>query len=255
MRRTVKIKLSLEDRKYLEKTIQQFKQACQVTVNAGWNKHELKITKRSTLHDMMYKKLRDMTDLQANLVVRAISRAKEAIKGCVERLKHGLKASKLKFTSNSIAYDKRTLSVYLDEKRCTISTVNGRINADFVLPKKKNGYYKKYLNRNWNITQSTIEKHEYEDGEPFYLHLGLKKEENEKIEHENPTVMGVDLGINNLAVTSTGRFFEGDKLFDERKRFENVQDYVLSSSIASRNKIFLYHWNYNIIPIRYGDTW
>ncbi len=63
MRRTVKIKLSLENRQYLEKTVQQFKKACQVTVNAGWNKHELKITKRNTLHEMVYKELREMTDL------------------------------------------------------------------------------------------------------------------------------------------------------------------------------------------------
>jgi len=123
-----------------------------------------------------------------------------------------------------------------------------------MLPEELNHYYDKYLNGDWDITQSTIEKHEYEDEKPFYLHLGLEKEGKDE-EREDPTVMGVDLGINNLAVTSTGRFFEGDELFDERKRFENVQDYVLSSSLASRNKIFFYHWNYEIIPIRCGDTW
>jgi len=222
MRRSVKIKLSLENREYLENTVEQFKQACQMAVDEGWNDNGLKTYKRNKLHQMAYDDLREETDLPANLVVRAISRARETIKSCVERLKDGLKASKPEFTSDSIAYDKRTLTVELDEKRCTISTINGRIDAEFVLPEKQNEYYDKYLNGDWTIKQSTIEKHECEDGEPFYLHLGLKKEDK-YTESKNPTTMGVDLGINNLAVTSTGEFFKGDELDHEREHFEKVR--------------------------------
>ena len=193
-----------------------------MTVEEGWNENGLKTYKKYKLQEKIYNKIREKTNLQANLVIRAIARGAQAIKGCVERLKQGLKASKPEFTSDSIAYDKRTLSVYPEDRKCTISTINGRIDGEFMLPEELNHYYDKYLNGDWDITQSTIEKHEYEDEKPFYLHLGLEKEGKDE-EREDPTVMGVDLGINNLAVTSTGRFFEGDELFDERKRFEKIR--------------------------------
>jgi len=223
MKRTVKIKLSIDDRNSLEKTVKQFKKACQITVGEGWNENGLNNYRKYKLQKKVYNKIREVTDLQANLVVRAIARGAQAVKGCTQLIKNGFKTSKPDFTSDSIAYDKRTLSIYLDEERCTISTVNGRIDANFVLPDEHNEYYEKYLNGNWTIRQSTIEKHEYEEGNPFYLHLGLEKEDNE-IEYENPTVMGVDLGMNNLAVTSTGKFFKGDQLDHNRKKFEEVQD-------------------------------
>jgi len=226
MRRTVNIKLSLENRRYLEKTIQQFKKACQMTVEEGWIEEGLKTYSKFNLQERIYGELREATDLQANLVIRAIARGAQAIKGCVERLKNGFKASKPEFTSDSIAYDKRTLTVDLENHECSISTIEGRIDAEFVLPEKQNEYYDKYLNGDWTVKQSTIEKHGYEEGEPFYLHLGLEKEnEDTEIEtnEEDPTVMGVDLGINNLAVTSTGRFFKGNDLDQRRKRFEEIR--------------------------------
>jgi len=222
MRRTVKIKLSPSNRNAIKRTASQFREACQYAVEAGWQDDGLKVCSRKKLHKMVYDDLRELTDLQANLVVRAISRAKEAIKGCVQKLKEGFKASKPHFDSDSVAHDQRTLSVSLKEERCSISTVDGRVQADFVLPENDKKYYQKYLDGSWNITQSTVEVHEYEEGEPIYLHLGLEKE-NEVEEKDDPTVMGVDLGINTLAVTSTGKFYKAGQLFEERKRFEEIR--------------------------------
>ena len=225
MRRTVKIKLDISDndRQLLEETAEQFKQACQTVADAGWNQDDLKVYNKNKLHDQTYNQIREQTELPANLVIRARDRASEAIKGCVERLKKGEKASKPRFTSDSLSYDKRTLSVWLDEHRCSISTVDGRIHADFQIP-ESNSYYEKYLdNEQWEVRQSTVEKHEYEDSEPYYLHLGLEKEVETESNSLNPTVMGVDLGIDNLAVTSTGQFYSGDQLNHSRRQFEEIR--------------------------------
>lgn len=225
MRRTVKIKLDISDndRQLLEETAEQFKQACQTVADAGWNETGLKAYNKNKLHDQTYSQIREETDLPANLVIRARDRASEALKGCVERLKKGEKASKPRFTSDSIAYDKRTLTVWLDENRCSISTVDGRIHADFQLP-ENNNYYEKYLDSDeWTVKQSTVEKHEYEDESPYYLHLGLEKEVETEGNSLNPTVMGVDLGIDNLAVTSTGEFYSGDQLNHSRQQLEEVR--------------------------------
>ncbi|OKY78388.1 MAG: IS element related protein [Candidatus Methanohalarchaeum thermophilum] len=91
MRRTVKIRLDLgqNQRELLQKTIEQFKQACQKVVDYGWNKDGLKTYQKNKLHKATYDKIREDTDLPANLVIRARDRASEAIKGCVEKLKKG----------------------------------------------------------------------------------------------------------------------------------------------------------------------
>jgi len=225
MRRTVKIKLDLSDndRQLLEETAKQFKEACQTVVDAGWNEDDHKVYNKNKLHDQTYNQVREETELPANLVVRARDRASEAIKGCVERLKKDEKASKPRFTSDSLSYDKRTLTVWLGENRCSISTVDGRIKADFQIP-EDNSYYNKYLESDeWKVRQSTIEKHEYEDDQPYYLHLGIKKEPETESNAVNPTVMGVDLGIDNVAVTSTGTFHSGDKLNHRRRHFEEIR--------------------------------
>lgn len=239
MRRTVKIQLDLDQnqRQKLEDTIQQFKQACDTTADAGWDDNGLKTYQKYKLQNQVYDQIREETRLPANLTIRAISRASEAIKGCVEHLKKGEKTSKPRFTSDSLSYDKRTLSVWLTEKRCSISTVEGRIKADFILPEDDNRYYSKYLDSNeWTVKQSTVEKHEYEDGNPYYLHLGVEKETEIKEKELAPTVMGVDLGIDNLAVTSTGKFYPADRLKHERRRYEELRSKLQKKGTQSAHR-------------------
>ncbi|MFB6100444.1 MAG: RNA-guided endonuclease TnpB family protein, partial [Candidatus Nanohalobium sp.] len=221
MRRTVKIKLEIEEQEKLQETIRQFKHACNQVVEQGWNEEGLKTYNKNKLHEETYHEIREETSLPANLVTQARDRASQAIKACVEKLKEEETASKPEFTSDSIRYDKRTFSVWLEDKKATFSTVNGRIEAKLVYDEEKE-YYQKYLSEDWNITSSTLEKHSYEDGEPYYLHLGVEKE-TETEETEQPRVMGVDLGVENLAVTSTGKFWSGNQLNHQRRRFERIR--------------------------------
>ncbi|GAA0263433.1 hypothetical protein GCM10009000_094660 [Halobacterium noricense] len=56
------------------------------------------------------------------------------------------------------------------------------------------------------------------------LHIHCKREiETDTAETvtENGTVLGVDLGVNNLAVTSTGTFWTGDEFDHWRREYEN----------------------------------
>lgn len=205
VRRTVKIKLEIEQQEKLQETIRQFKYACNQVMEEGWDEDGLKTYNKNNLHEQTYHEIREETELPANLVTQARDRASQAIKGCVEKLKDGEAVSKPEFTSDSIRYDKRTFSIWIEDKKATFSTVDGRIEAELIYDEEKE-YYQKYLSEDWNITSSTLEKHSYEKGKPYYLHLGIEKEVEEKEEAEEPRVMGVDLGIDNLAVTSTGKF-------------------------------------------------
>jgi IS605 OrfB family transposase len=237
MKRTVVVKLDLDDeqRQKLDQTVQQFKKACNKVSDEGWNEDGLKTYQKYKLQEQVYDELREETDLQANLVIRAISRVSEAIKGCVERLKEGESVSKPVFKSDSIAYDKRTLSVWLNQEKCSISTVEGRIEAGFEI-KSESNYYQKYLDeKEWSVRQSTIEKHEYEDRNPYYLHLGLEKE-IELEEKFEPKVMGVDLGVDNLAVTSTGKFWSGNELNHQRRKFEEIRGKLQQKGTQSSHR-------------------
>jgi len=70
-------------------------------------------------------------------------------------------------------------------------------------------------------TESTLH---YRD-DNWYLHLGFRKPKSDDTESTttNGTVLGVDLGVNQIAVTSTARFFNASKLNHVRREFENTR--------------------------------
>src|SRR5699024_6731205 len=57
----------------------------------------------------------------------------------------------------------------------------------------------------------------------FYLHLRTTAEVDDTEPVEHPTVLGVDLGIENVAVTSTGTFWSGGLLNHRREQYEQVR--------------------------------
>jgi len=62
----------------------------------------------------------------------------------------------------------------------------------------------------------------------FWLHIGFKRiddqsDDSETVDAEvpeNSTVLGIDLGVANLAVASTGRFWTGDELDHWHREFQ-----------------------------------
>jgi len=83
VKRTVPVKLDVPDERHgdLHQTIQQFNTAANYTINHGKDDGDGDlILNESTIHDEVYHDLRDVTDLPANLVVRAYSKAVEAKK-------------------------------------------------------------------------------------------------------------------------------------------------------------------------------
>ena len=57
------------------------------------------------------------------------------------------------------------------------------------------------------------------------MHIGFRRYKNdtERNTAEDGTVLGVDLGIENLAVTSTASFFDGRELTHDLREFETVR--------------------------------
>jgi len=67
----------------------------------------------------------------------------------------------------------------------------------------------------------------YRDATDTFFHIGTKthieSEISDEGDAENSTVLGVDLGIEQIAVTSTGMFWSGDYLNHRRREYECVR--------------------------------
>ena len=162
--------------------------------------------------------------VDANLVQSARNRAAEAIKGVVARWKRGKKASKPRFTTPSVRYDKRSATFH--DGSVSLSTVNGRIEAEYVLPPEGDNPQTTYLrDGEYEVTGATLQYRDATD--TFFLHIGTKADVEPEIpdegDAENSTVLGVDLGIEQIAVTSTGMFWNGDYLNHRRREYERVR--------------------------------
>ena len=213
--RTVPVKLDVpeERREDLHQTIQQFNTAANYTIDHGKDDDGDLILTKSTIHDEVYHDLRDETDLPANLVVRAYSKALEAMKATVADWKQGNSRPLPSFDEPSIVYDKRTLTI--KDEYATLSTVTGRAEADFVLGE----YQRSYLeDDDYEKRMGTLHYRPKEDA--FYLHVVIQKEVDQR---DGDRVLGVDLNLKNVAVTSTGRFFDGGDLLWGQNHYFRVR--------------------------------
>ncbi|MFB6162023.1 MAG: RNA-guided endonuclease InsQ/TnpB family protein [Halococcoides sp.] len=154
--------------------------------------------------------------MTANLVQEAIRRAVHAVDSGVDRWKKGKRTNKPVFTSWSMVYDKRSATVY--RNKISLSTVNGRIECDFELPADSPTPYEEYvLSEDYEFRTSTLQYDQATD--EFYFHVKTRKVDTggEAVEievsndTEHQTVLGIDLGVNSLAVSSTGTFWSGDE--------------------------------------------
>ena len=161
----------------------------------------------------MYYDLRDRTDLPSNLCIRAYSKAIEAMKSTVEDWKDGESRPLPSFDQPSAVYDKRTLTIR--DRNATLSTVNGRVEAEYALGE----YQRSYLDDDeYERRMGTL--HYREDEDAFYLHIVLLKDVEER---DGDRVMGVDLNLKNVAVTSTGEFYDGGELLWGQNHFFRVR--------------------------------
>ncbi|PSP97931.1 transposase [Halobacteriales archaeon QS_4_70_19] len=206
-----RLRVEESDRRLLKRTIDQFRDGCQLAVEEGFPR----VTEKRTLQSIAYDTVRDETALKSQHAILATHRAAEAIAGVRDRWSEGEKASKPEFTSPTVPYDGRTMTLF-DDGSVSLTTVEGRVRPDLILPDDEDGYQYEYLDdERWSVTESSLTAR---DGE-FYLHLGFRRPKTEPTA-EDGTVLGVDFGIENIAVTSTARFFSGREANHERDQFK-----------------------------------
>jgi putative transposase len=216
VRRTVPVKLDVteEASDLLHATMDEFLDAANHVVNAAYDGEWVE-TRASVLHDETYSDVRDRTRLHSNLVQSARNQAVQALRATVAKWKNGKEASLPTFTTPFAEYNQRSATFHDDH--ATLATVDGRVTAEYVTPdENRDTPHSRYLaSDEWETTGATLH---YRRGD-FYLHLRAKTEVDDPEPTENGAVLGVDLGVENVAVTSTGVFWSGNELTHWRREY------------------------------------
>jgi IS605 OrfB family transposase len=181
---TIKIKIS--PCKELNNLSDSFRQACQYASDYAF---EHKVKHKFDLHKHIYYGLRSKFNLKAQFSVNAIAKGFEAYKSC---------GKKIIFKSCPVRFDRRTFSFSEHKVRLTLS----KDRQDF--PINVPMYYLKYLD--WKYQTADLIK---DRKNRYFLHITFSRDIN--INGCRTQVVGVDVGVNNLAVTSDGKIFSGHK--------------------------------------------
>jgi len=209
LRRTAITRLSVspEQADLVEDTIDEWRTGANIATDIGWEYYE---TAKRELQSLAYDDVRDHTRLGSQHVILACFQAAQALKGVDECKQQGRNYSKPTFTAPTVKYDANTMTLF-DDDTVSLATTDSRVRCELVLPDDEDGYQYQYLDSDeWEVAESTLT---VRDGD-YFLHLGFRKPKPDADESpaEDRTVLGVDFGIENLAVTSTTHFESGQEL-------------------------------------------
>ena len=224
MLRTLKIKLKLDDSstKMLRNIQQEYSNCCNEIVKYVTKHRELNKVK---LQHLAYYDIKKITPLSAQYKIRAIAKVSDVYKSqkALKRLKKNEAFPIVKFKKDSIDIDKHlysikgnTISISSLEKRKRISAT--MIMSDYHNERLKNGVMK----------QATLN---YIKGE-WYFNVSIEYDEVDVVK-KSDKVMGVDVGENNIAATSSGTIYGGNKLKHQRDKYLGLRKRLQSNGSQS----------------------
>lgn len=215
---TMKIKLltDVEQNRKLLDTMKRFNQACDYISQIAF---ESKMFSKIKIQKVCYYDVRERFGLSAQMVVRAIGKVAESYKIDKKTL-HTFRET------GAVVYDERILS-FKGLEFASILTLEGRIDVAMVISSYHNGV----LQGNRIRGQADLI---LQDG-IFYLLLVVEIPEATPSDIDG--VIGVDLGIANVAVDSTGEVFSGKMLNAIRHRHARLRQKLQKKGTKSAKRL------------------
>lgn len=215
---TLKIKLmpTTEQFDALLETMKRFNQACNYISKIAFNSKTFAKTK---IQRLCYYDVREEFNLSAQMVVRAIGKVSESYKTDKKTL-HTFKET------GAIVYDERILS-FKGLEYASILTLQGRIKVPMVI----SNYHQGLLCGNRVHGQADL----ILQNDVFYLLLVVEVPEGKP--NSGNGFIGVDLGIVNIAVDSTGEVFSGSKVNNLRKRYAKIRSKLQKKGTKSAKRL------------------
>jgi IS605 OrfB family transposase len=220
---TIKVKIPFNE--ILLETMRQYSVSAQEVVDYGYNLHT---SDKRELHDLTYYSIRNHTKLSSQLVISSRDVA------CAILKRYGIKPTVKKYMT--VRYDHRSFS--LKNNIVSLSSTKGRIKIPIIIPE----YFNKYKDYEVRCANLFIRKNK------MFLNIVVAKEVD--ISNDfcgNGKIVGVDFGINNIAVTSEKQFFKG--VIDKINKFQRLGSSLQSKGtksakrhlkkISGRQKLFM----------------
>jgi len=218
--RTIKLCLN-EDPKVFQPTIDAYTKAFNYTCETGWNDKD---SNGVSLHSKVYQSTREY--LPAQLAVSARTKATEALKSSLKKLKKGKKVSCPQSRRTSIRYDARSFTVWFERNEISISTLDGRKKIAICVPE----FFHQYLT--WKRCSADL----FIRRGKVFLNIVMEKEVDDL--SQNGNIIGIDRGIKKLAVTSDKRFFGGGKVKRVSERYKRLRSKLQSKKTRSAKRHF-----------------
>jgi len=188
--RTAKIKLKIsadELRTTFDAVTQAFNYVCKIG-------YESKDFNSFSLHNKTYYNVRKLFNLPADLAVQTRMKSAESLKPAI-RKKRKCPQSKL----CSVRLSSKNYNVWFDRQEVSLLTVNGRIKTSFCFPEQ----FRQYITWRRKSAELIIRKNK------VYLCTVFQKDIEDFQQLNNPVILGIDRGINKIAVCSDNTFFNG----------------------------------------------
>lgn len=191
----IKLETSEGDKKRLLETMKKYNEACNYVVEKAFS---LKLSNKYKLHKEAYRDIRERFGLSSQFAVRIIGKV-------VEVYKRDKNIRPVFRELGSIQYDQRNSKIGID--RVSLMTLNGRIKLRTRIGEYQQLRFKRVKGQCDLIYQN----------KEFYLVVVVDTFEQK--EYETRETLGVDLGIENIAVDSDKQIFESKKVEEQRNKF------------------------------------
>lgn len=199
-----KLEVSPNQVEKLEAVLKAFADCCEY-VNSNTPQ---KLTNQIAIQSLTYQAARAHSGLPAQLTIHAIRRV------CANRKTAKLKGKPVKgFAPTSANYDSRSFSLREVDWTVTLTTMKKRERFKLHI-----GNYQRGLLKGQQPSSAVLVKRK--DGS-YYLQMQLESEPPHI--HESESVLGIDLGRTDIAVTSSGEKFSGKQITQIRDRYSRVR--------------------------------
>jgi len=220
MKSIATIKLKIPYKKELLETMRQYSQSAQYALDIGWDNG---IYFKKEIHHLTYYPIRETLGLPAQLVCSSRDKACESLKA----LRKTKKPTKPRFKEFlTIRYDARSFT--FKKNFVTLASVNGRTKINVEIPE----YYKQYLS--WKPRSADLV---FDRKKRLFLHIAFFRDIDTPINSFSNEFVGVDVGINHIAVTSNKQFFSGNKIKNYRLKYKRLKAKLQAKGTQSAKRL------------------
>jgi len=203
-----------------QSTIKAYTEAFNFVCRTGF---KTKDTNGVSIHHKTYEECRKT--LPAQLAISARMKATESLKSVQDKIKAGKKASCPQSKQISIRLDVNSYSLWLNKKIISVSTIEGRRRFGLIIP----AHFKQYLT--WKYTSADL----FIRNNKVFLHVVFEKDIADI--PSNGKFIGIDRGINKIAVLSTNKFFDGNKIKKISRRYEKLRSVLQSKRHSGKRHL------------------